>query len=107
MLLLYDDANNYNDYSPEEMQKEIKLHEKWIEDLEDHYAGGEPLENSAKSVTGKDKVVTDGPYIESKELIGGYYLINANSLEEAAELTKGCPVLKMGGAVEVREIMKM
>jgi hypothetical protein len=49
-------------------------------------------------------VITDGPYTEIKELIGGYTLIKAESIEEATELAKGCPILKIGGNIEVREI---
>lgn len=107
MLLLFENGSTYEDFSPEDMQKEIELHGKWIEELGERYAGGDPLEHPAKSVKGKDKVVTDGPYIESKELVSGYYFINAESLEEATEISKGCPVLRLGGSVEVREIMKM
>jgi hypothetical protein len=53
------------------------------------------------------QVVTDGPYLEIKEAIGGYTLIRAESLEEAAEISKGCPILLAGGNVEVREIAVM
>lgn len=107
MLILFDNENAFTDYSAEDMQKEFDLHMKWIEELGEHYDSGEPLEFQAKSIKGKDKVVTDGPYIESKELVGGFYLIKANSLEEATELAKGCPVLHHGGGVEVREILDM
>ena len=107
MLILFENGDAYNDFSPEDMQKEFDIHMKWIEELGDHYESGEPLEHAAKSVQGKDKVVTDGPYIESKEMVSGYYLIKADSLEEATELSTGCPVLRLGGSVEVREIMKM
>ncbi|HEY8936239.1 MAG TPA: YciI family protein [Cyclobacteriaceae bacterium] len=51
--------------------------------------------------------MTDGPYSEIKELIGGYSIVKANSLEEATELAKGCPILTVGGNVEVREISVM
>lgn len=107
MLLLFENGSTYEDFSPEDMQKEIEIHGKWIEELGDKYAGGDPLEHGAKSVKGKQKLVTDGPYIESKELVSGYYFIHANSLEEATDISKGCPVLRLGGSVEVREIMKM
>lgn len=107
MLILFENENTYTDFSPEDMQKEFDIHMKWIEELGEHYDSGEPLEHAAKSVKGKEKVVTDGPYIESKELVSGYYLINASSLEEATELSKGCPVLRLGGSVEVRGVMKM
>lgn len=107
MLILFENENTYTEFSPEDMQKEFDIHMKWIEELGKQYDSGEPLQHAAKSVKGKEKVVTDGPYIESKELVSGYYLINANSLDEATELSKGCPVLRLGGSVEVREVMKM
>lgn len=107
MLILFENKNTYTDFSPEDMQKEIEVHLKWIEELGGNYQSGDPLEHSSKTVKGKGAVVSDGPYIESKELITGYYLLNANSLEEATELAKGCPVLRLGGTVEVREIMEM
>ncbi len=107
MLILFESDNTYTDFSPEDMQKEIAVHGEWIQQLGEHYDSGEPLHQHAKSINGKDKVVTDGPYIESKELVSGFYIINANSLEEATELAKGCPVLRLGGKVEVREVMKM
>ncbi len=60
------------------------------------------------ATTGKvvrpDNVVTNGPYTEIKESIGGYTLVKAGSYEEAVELAKGCPILSVGGNVEVREI---
>lgn len=106
MLILFEHEDLYADFSPEDMQKEIGVHQQWIEELGAHYDSGEPLEHDAKTIQGKEKVVTDGPYIESKELVSGFYILNADSLEEATELAKGCPVLRLGGKVEVREVMK-
>ena len=68
---------------------------------------GQPLELEGKVVRGKDKVVTDGPYAEAKDLVGGYTLIEAKDLAHAAELSKGCPIFERGGFVEVRPVMKM
>lgn len=107
MLILFEQDNMYAEFSPEDMQKEIGVHQQWIEELGAHYDSGEPLQHEAKAIHGKEKVVTDGPYIESKELVSGFYILNANSLEEATELAKGCPVLRLGGNVEVREVMQM
>ncbi|MFY0684198.1 MAG: hypothetical protein JXR20_06580 [Balneola sp.] len=107
MLLLFDREDSFNEMSPEDMQNEIGEHMKWIENLGDHYDSGEALLQEAKSIIGKEKLVTDGPYIESKELLGGFYIISANSMEEAAELAKNCPTLELGGSIEIREVMKM
>jgi len=105
MLILFESDDSYGSMTPAEYQQEIEAHSNWIEELGDHYDSGEPLENGAKAVRGSEKVITDGPYIESKELVSGFYLINANSLEEATELSKGCPILRLGGSIEVRPIM--
>ena len=51
--------------------------------------------------------MTDGPFAEAKDLVGGYTLVQANDLAQAAELTSGCPIFDVGGSVEVRPIMKM
>ncbi len=52
-------------------------------------------------------IVTDGPYMELKEMVGGYTMIRANSLEEATAIAGGCPILGVGGSIEVRNIMVM
>lgn len=105
MLILFEDAKGYEGMSAEDYQKEIELHMKWMEELGDHYDSGEPLEADAKTIKGVEKVVSDGPYIEAKEMVGGFYMIHAESLEQATELAKGCPVLRLGGTIEVRPVM--
>ena len=50
------------------------------------------------------KVVTDGPFVEAKEVVGGFSIVQASSIDAAAELAKGCPVLLVGGEVEVRPL---
>lgn len=107
MLILFENQDIYDEFSPEEMQKEIERHNKWIRELGDHYVSGEPLEKAAKTVRGKETVVTDGPFVESKELVSGFYIIKAESLEEATKMAKGCPVLRLGGSAEVRQVMEM
>src|SRR5437879_4477422 len=66
------------------------------------YEGGAPLEPGGKQVKGKKKAVVDGPLAEAKDLVGGYVLVTAASLDDAAELARGCPILEVDGAVEVR-----
>ena len=67
---------------------------------------GHPLEHTGKVVKGKHKAVTDGPYAEAKDVIGGFTVIEAKDLAQATELSKGCPILEVGGSVEVRPIQK-
>lgn len=105
MLILFESSDSYATMTPQEYQNEINEHATWIKELGERYHSGEPLENEAYSIRGKEKLVTDGPFIEAKELVSGFYIINANSLEEATELSKGCPILRLGGSVEVRPVM--
>jgi hypothetical protein len=92
--------------SPEDMQSITQQWIDWIariaaqNKLTDR---GNRLAHEGKVVR-PNNIITDGPYTEIKELIGGYTIVKAESLEEAAELAKGCPILTFGGNVEVREI---
>jgi hypothetical protein len=82
----------------------------WFQDLaaKGHVIDrGQPLENSGKLVHARSKTVTDGPFAELKDVVGGFTLIKARDVDEAAQLAKGCPILDRGGDVEVRPVMKM
>jgi hypothetical protein len=68
---------------------------------------GKPLERTGKLVKGKQKIVTDGPFAETKDVVGGFTLIEARDLDQAAELSKGCPIFEVDGAVEVRPVAKL
>ncbi|WP_413667463.1 YciI family protein [Mucilaginibacter sp. Mucisp86] len=95
--------------SPEQMQTMMNYWREWIGGIATQnklVAVGNRLD-TAGSVIKPDNVVTDGPYVEVKEAIGGYTIIKASTLEEATELSKGCPILSVGGSVEVRPIIPM
>jgi hypothetical protein len=95
--------------SPEQMQSTMQKWMTWMKQLgeQGHIKdGGHPLEPSGKMVKGKQKTVTDGPYVESKDIIGGYTLIEARDIDEAVKVSLGCPIFETGGGVEVRPIMK-
>lgn len=64
-----------------------------------------PVPGSAKTVK-PDNVVTDGPYTEIKEFISGYIVVKTDTIEEAVEIAKGNPIFKIGGSIEVREVLK-
>ena len=68
--------------------------------------GGEALQTTGKLVTGNNKVVTDGPFNEAKEMVGGFLIVNAKDINEAVEISKGCPIFKENGKVEVRQVQK-
>ena len=95
--------------SPQDAQQIMQKWMTWLQDLgaKGHIKDrGQPLEPTGK-VVGRQRTVTDGPFAEAKDLVGGYTLIMAKDLNEAAELSKGCPVFERNGFVEVRPIMKM
>jgi len=96
--------------NPLELEAALPKWMAWMKDLDEKghlKAAGSPLERTGKLVRGKQKIVTDGPFAEAKDLINGFSLIRAKDLGQAAELAKGCPMLERGGAVEVRSVMQM
>ena len=96
--------------SPEELQANMGKWMAWIDKLRkaNQYVAGEPLLPGGKLVSGaKGKSVTDGPYTEGKEVVGGFFIVNAKDIEEAVELAKGCPDLEQGSKVQVRQVMKI
>ncbi len=96
--------------SPERMQQMMQKWMAWMKELgaKGHIKDqGQPLERAGKLVKGKQKTVTDGPFAEAKDIVGGYTLIEARDLEQAVDLSKGCPIFEVDGEVEVRPVMKM
>lgn len=96
----------YQEMSPEAMQAELDKWNSWIGGIaaQGKLVGAEALEQKGKVVTGSKHLVTDGPFVESKELVSGYLVLQASSFEEAIELSKGCPIYEIEGRVEVRAI---
>ncbi|MEO7309600.1 MAG: YciI family protein [Chitinophagaceae bacterium] len=95
--------------SPEQIQAMMKPWQDWIGSIAAQnklVTAGNRLQHSG-NVVRPGNVVTDGPYVETKEAVGGYTIITAESLEDATEISKGCPILYVGGSVEVREIIPM
>lgn len=108
-MLLFRGAAQQYDFSPEEMQNHMQKWFGWVDELKSKniYVSGEPLIPEGKTVKGRKAVVTDGPFAESKEIVGGFFIIKADSIEHATEIAKDCPDLPLDGSVEVREVMKM
>src|ERR1700742_3027475 len=93
-------------YSPDEMQAILKQWENWMGSIAAQnklVSQGNRLGSEGATVK-PGNVVTDGPYAEIKEFIGGYTMIKADTLQEAVEIAKGCPILHVGGNVEVRAV---
>jgi hypothetical protein len=93
--------------TPERAQRSLEAWLVWIRELEakGHLRNpGQPLGREGKVVRGKNKVVTDGPYVEAKDLVLGFIIVEACDLAEAAELAAGCPMVEGGGSVEIRPV---
>jgi len=107
-MLIFHSGDHYNQ-SPEEMQANMGKWMAWIEKLnkEGRYVSGEPLHPGGKLIAGKNKTVTDGPYTEGKEVVGGYFIVNANDINEAVKLCDDYPDYGKGGSIQVRQVMKM
>jgi hypothetical protein len=96
--------------SPEQAQQMMQKWMAWFKELAEkgHLKDrGQPLEPAGKLVSGKRKTVIDGPFAEAKDVVGGYTLILAKDLNQAAELSKDCPIFEVDGQVEVRPVMKL
>ena len=112
MLILHDAMPVLATISPAEMQAIIEKYTAWGRRIGQagHMAGGEKLrEEGGKHLTktGGKLVVRDGPYAEAKEVVGGFYLLNAASYDEALQLCSDCPHLDLGGRIELREVDPM
>lgn len=107
-MLIFHGGVNPNS-SPEAMQDNMGKWMAWIEKLnkEGQYVAGEPLMPGGKLISGTSKTITDGPYTEGKEVVGGFFIVNANTMDEAVEIAKDCPDYAHGGSVQVRQVMKM
>lgn len=93
--------------TPERAQRSMQTWLAWIRDLEakGHLKEpGQPLAPTGKVVRGADKVVTDGPYVEVKDLVLGFIIVEARDLAHAVELSTGCPMLAGSGSVEIRPV---
>ena len=111
MMLLHSEPPTEGAYSPEEIQAVVQKYQEWSEKMgaAGKLAGGNKLANDAgKVLRGTDDIsVVDGPFAETKEVIGGYFILEAKDYAEAAELSKSCPHLAFGGAIELRQIEGM
>jgi hypothetical protein len=105
MLLLYDDPSGWNKLSPEEMQKAIEKYVAWTKKpfTVDSKRLGMDAGKVMRSHNGAART-TDGPYSETKEVLGGFYLIDAASYDEAVARTADHPHLEYGGTIEVRQL---
>ena len=112
MLLLHDDPSVFASVGPEEMQKIIEKYMAWGARLRTagvFVAGDKLTDEPGRVMRGRSGQVrvTDGPYSEAKEVLGGYYMIQAASYDEALNVARDCPQLEYGGTIEVRQVADM
>ncbi len=104
-VFLFRGGLNFQTASPEQIQQAMTKWKTWMDELakQGKYTGGHRLAPTG-SVMKEKKHMTDGPFAESKEIIGGFISVKAGDLVEAEDLAKGCPIFDYNGLIEVREI---
>jgi hypothetical protein len=106
-LLLFRGQAWWGSLTPEELQKTLDQVKAWFERLAESgkLKAAQPLAREGAIVSGKPgRVIADGPYAESKEVIGGYVLVRVDNLDEAIAVAQSCPTLRFGTEVEVRPV---
>ena len=106
-MMIFRTEQDKSEISPEQMQVMVKQWQDWIGGIASQ---GKFVATNALGYQGKtvhaDGAITDGPYAEVKEIVGGYIIVKADNLEDAVKLSEGCPTLEIpGGKVEVRDVM--
>ena len=111
LILIGEEGDQQDQMTPEQMKEVMDVWANYGQALSDSgaYIAGEGLQPSPTATTVKvdgpgEHVVTDGPYAETKEQVGGFYLINCGNLDEALEWAKKVP-MQPGGSIEVRPVM--
>ncbi|MEP3208444.1 MAG: YciI family protein [Maribacter sp.] len=93
--------------SPEQMQNRMGKWFGWNEKMRAQgiVKGGDALVPVVKRVSGPSRTISDGPFVDSKELIGGYYIVQAENAEAVVKIAEDYPDYDLGGTVEIREVM--
>jgi hypothetical protein len=106
LILIYESEAGYADADPTIWQQSMQAHNRFAEQITElggELLGGNALQATPTATTIRGDVVTDGPFVETKEALGGYYLIEAKDLDQALEIGKLCPA--PFGGVEVRPVL--
>lgn len=108
-MLIFQGQKSAEQASAEQMQENMGKWMAWVDKLAKagKYEGGEPLLPTGKIIKGNNKTVTDAAFAEGKEIIGGYFIINAADYDEAVALCEDYPDYAIGGSVVIRQIQKM
>lgn len=104
-FLLILKGNGMDELSPEEMQHLLQDYKQWVADLGEQYLAGQRLENTGSLHSDQDSIITDGPFLESKEIIAGYFLIRAKNQQDADTIAQSSPHLGLY-QIEVRPLVQ-
>lgn len=107
LLIIREDLKRLQNYTDKEREAGMSLMLKWVEGIAEsgNYIAGEPLQATGRYVR-RDEVLSDGPFIESKEGVSGYVIMKAENLEQASGIAQMCPLVLRGeAAVEVRPFL--
>lgn len=113
MLLIYGDEKRRAKMSEQERGAMFKQYDEFTESIRisGAYRAGDPLQLSSTATTVRMKngetITTDGPFAETREQLGGYYIVEAKNLDEALSIAARIPSVQIGGAIEVRPIMEL
>ncbi len=105
-MVLFRSIDWNQDLTIDEMQAVMERTYAWFDRLrqEGKFKAAQPLFNEGKIINGKSRAVTDGPFAESKESVGGYLILNVDSMEEAVAIAREWPLLDCGATLEVRPV---
>ena len=107
-MLFIRNGEELNELSPEQIHQAIQRFSNWAKKLREQgkLIAAEKLKDNEGMLlrTRNGQIVVDGPFAETKETIGGYFIVEAGNLDQAIEITKECPALSNGGIVELREV---
>src|ERR1700737_2466702 len=105
-LLIFRGGLDIKNAPPEQVQQAMQKWRNWMDQLakQGRSSGGQRLTKNGAVLHGSKKQISDGPFAEAKEIVGGYLAIKAADLDEAIEIAKGCPIFDYDGITEVREV---
>lgn len=106
VLLFRQPGHDNNSISPKELESLLDKWKSWMKDLgsQGNFTGQHTRLATEGKVLKAGGVITDGPFVEIKEILGGLIIVKAENIEEATTLAHGCPVLERGGSVEIRPL---
>jgi hypothetical protein len=108
LFLIQHPVGAYDEMSPDQMQEVVAKYRKWVQSLKESgaYVASDRLANDGRTLRGANERlrISDGPYVEGKELVAGFYVVEAPDYERAVALARDCPVLERG-ILEIREIV--